>query len=164
MNLERLHSFSSSRSHCGFTLVELLATLVIVAIVAAVSVPRLFNTQTFQERGYADELAGSLRYARKIALASGCGVAVFIDAANYSLQQRASLAACNSTGSPWSTPVRRADGTLAAGTAPSGVSVAPATTIVFDANGAVVGGAPAPIAVGPFTISIQDSGHVTVTP
>jgi MSHA pilin protein MshC len=143
--------------------VELVATLVIFAIVAAVSVPRMFDMRIFQERGYADELAGTLRYARKVAVASGCEVAVIVNVGAYSTQQRASLASCNNTASPWTTPVRRGDGSYAAGIAPPDVAAAPATAIVFDATGTVVG-APPSIVVGPFTIAVDASGNVTVTP
>jgi MSHA pilin protein MshC len=53
----------------GFTLVELIMTMVIVGILAAVVAPRFFDNNVFQSRGFADELQASLRYAQKVAVA-----------------------------------------------------------------------------------------------
>jgi MSHA pilin protein MshC len=53
----------------GFTLVELVMTIVILGIIAAVAVPRLFNNNVFQSRGFADQVQASLRYAQKEAIA-----------------------------------------------------------------------------------------------
>ena len=51
----------------GFTLVELVATLTIAAILAAAAGPRLFSSQPFAARGYADDVASALRQARSVA-------------------------------------------------------------------------------------------------
>ena len=53
----------------GFTLVEMVMTLVILGILAAVVAPRLFDTNVFQSRGFADQVQASLRYAQKVAIA-----------------------------------------------------------------------------------------------
>ena len=64
------HALPRGHAQRGFTLVELVAVLVILGIVAAVAAPRFVDTAVFTERGYADEIAASLRYARRIAIAS----------------------------------------------------------------------------------------------
>ena len=51
----------------GFTLVELVMTMVIIGIMAAVAAPRFFSVSLFQARGYADQVKATLRYAQKIA-------------------------------------------------------------------------------------------------
>jgi len=53
----------------GFTLVELVMTMVIVGILAAVVAPRFFDNNVFQSRGFADQVQASLRYAQKVAIA-----------------------------------------------------------------------------------------------
>ena len=53
----------------GFTLVELIMTIVILGIIAAVAVPRFVDNNVFQSRGFADQVQASLRYAQKVAIA-----------------------------------------------------------------------------------------------
>jgi MSHA pilin protein MshC len=53
----------------GFTLVELILTMVIIGILAAVVAPRFFDNNVFQSRGFADKVQASLRYAQKEAIA-----------------------------------------------------------------------------------------------
>jgi len=60
----------------GFTLVELIMTMVIVGIISAVAMPRFFDTNVFQSRGFADQVQASLRYAQKVAIAQRRNVCV----------------------------------------------------------------------------------------
>lgn len=53
----------------GFTLIELVMTMVIVGILAAVVAPRFFDNNVFQSRGFADQVQATLRYAQKLAIA-----------------------------------------------------------------------------------------------
>ncbi len=69
----------------GFTLVELVMTLVIIGILAAVVGPRFFDRQVFDERLFFEETVSAVRYAQKLALASGCDVQVSIDSLGYRL-------------------------------------------------------------------------------
>jgi MSHA pilin protein MshC len=148
-------------SQGGFTVIELIACVVIMGILAAITAPRFVNMQTFTQRGYADDIASSLRYARRIAVASGCKVRVTIDAAGYSAWQQATLATCNGAGS-WTTPVLRPDGTRLDGATPNDVTIASATAIEFGSRGAATTGS-ATITVGTRTVSIDGAtGRVSV--
>jgi MSHA pilin protein MshC len=142
----------------GFTLVELVTSLVILGLLAAYAAPRLFDNQPFQARGYADELAQALRHARKVAITTECPVRVAITAAAYSLTQQANS---NCTGA-WTAAVRSADGSDVSGNAPPGVALTPATIIAFDRAGSPA--TATDLSVDTFTISIAGNGRVTVTP
>ena len=54
----------------GFSLVELIVTIVVAGILAATVVPRFGGKHGFEERGFRDEAAAALRYAQKSAIAS----------------------------------------------------------------------------------------------
>lgn len=157
---------SAPTVHHGFTLVELVTTIIIVGILAAVVLPKMFDSNAFSERGYIDEVASALRLAQRIAVASQCEVSVTFDAAGaYNATQRGSLGNCRTKSGAWTMQVRRADGTDVTGTPPSEVTLGPATTIVFDSDGSVNNGNPPVLLVGPFTLSVnQQTGLVTVVP
>lgn len=64
-------------SRAGFTLIELVLVLALVAILAAAGLPRLFDaTAAWRVRLAAQELVGTLRTARTLALREGTHVAV----------------------------------------------------------------------------------------
>lgn len=64
----------------GFTLVELVMTMVIIGIIAAVAAPRFFNNNVFQSRGAADQVKAALRYGQKVAIAQHRRVVVELSA------------------------------------------------------------------------------------
>ena len=86
----------------GFTLIELIASITIVAILAAVTLPRMTTAQPFTERGYADGIAASLRQSRAVALASGCDVQFTINAAGYRAFQHAAAGTHCAPAGAWS--------------------------------------------------------------
>jgi MSHA pilin protein MshC len=155
---------SRSRS-AGFTLVELVVVIVILGILAAVAAPRFFNDRTFLERGYFEELAAALRYAQKLAVASGCPVRMSIVAGGYEARQQNALSgSCDRTDSTWGTGIALADGRVLAGSSPLGVAAAPNVTMVFDALGRTNLAGDQNISVGPFALTVRASSGFVQTP
>ena len=146
----------------GFTMIELVVVIVILGIIAAVAAPRFFDQRAFLERGYYEELAAALKYAQKLAVASGCPVRVAIAAGSYDArQQAASGGTCNPADSTWPTAVQLADGRLLSGTSPAGVSASPAVTLVYDTLGRTNLAADQIVSVGSFAFTVRaDSGYV----
>jgi MSHA pilin protein MshC len=141
----------------GFSLVELVTILVIVGVLSVVALPRMFDRSVFEARGFFDDALASVRYAQKFAIATGCDVQVQFTATGYSVTRRA---ACSSGG--FSVSVRhptRAGGL--AGTAPSGVSVVPATSLYFDkigrprSSGGSLLGSVSRVSVGGITLDVE---------
>jgi MSHA pilin protein MshC len=147
----------------GYTLIELVVVIMILAIVATIVGPRLFDTRVFSERGYADEVATAMRYSQKIAVASGCNVRLAVTAAGYSaMQQPASGNRCNAASATYTTTVLRPDGTALAGTPPRDANVSGAATLTFDSKGSVISGA-TNLVVGAYTLVLDaTSGFVVV--
>lgn len=60
---------SSARAARGFTLVELVMTLVLLGVLAAVALPRLLDLGHWQLRAYADRLQSAVMLAQRLAIA-----------------------------------------------------------------------------------------------
>lgn len=161
--MSQRHKLASTAA-CGFTLIELVTVIVILGILGAIAGPRMFARSPFTERGYADELAATLRAAQKVGVGSGCDVQVTINTSGYQAMQRAASGnSCSSTGA-WSVPVLRADGTTLAGSPPSDANVGGSVQITFTAAGGLLTGSSASFTVGAYTISVDaTTGFVGTT-
>ncbi|MDO8705842.1 MAG: GspH/FimT family pseudopilin [Sulfuricaulis sp.] len=118
----------------GFTLVEMVATLIIIALIAVVTGPRFFDVSAFRASGFFEETLSAIRFAQKHAVATGCPVRVQTTATGFTLFRPASAAAC--TTGPYSTPLTDPSGnaTTFTRTAPSSVSLT-AADFNFTASG-----------------------------
>ncbi|MBD3736831.1 MAG: prepilin-type N-terminal cleavage/methylation domain-containing protein [Pseudomonas balearica] len=69
----------------GFTLVELIMTLVVISILAVVVGPRFFDRKVYDERLFFEETIVAVRYAQNFAIASGCAIQVSVRDDGYKL-------------------------------------------------------------------------------
>lgn len=122
-----------ARNRGGFTIAELVVVMGLVALLAAVAAPRFVGRGAFDERLFQEELAAAVRYAQKVAVASGCEVRVSLGGGGYALTRRSG---CNA--GPFDQPVGapEAPADSFSGAAPAGVSFAASVDpFVFDAFG-----------------------------
>lgn len=71
-------------------------TLVIVAALAVLAAPRFFSTINYNRQVYADQVLNSIRYARKLAVATGGHIQVSLTATSITLQRRIEGGTCTS--------------------------------------------------------------------
>lgn len=128
-------SVIENRRTCGgFTMVELILVMVIAGILAAVAIPRLVGKNSFDTRGFTDQLAATVRFAQKLAIAQRTPVFVQFTATDATLCYVAA-APCGAVADQVPGPGGEKPYTV---TAPSGltISVTPATpALQFDASG-----------------------------
>ena len=119
----------------GFTLIELIVVIILMAILAATAAPRFFDQNAFEGPAFAQELASAARYAQKLAVANGCPVRLVVTANSYALKRPNTF--CDTT---FATP---ADAAHPAGltfpvNAPNGVAITGQTfpfTVQFNPRG-----------------------------
>lgn len=123
--------------HSGFTLPELIMVIVVMGILAVMAVPRFFDRDVYDEQGFFTEAMSAVRYAHKLAMASGCDVQVRFTAAAYELARRdAGCDRNDCTDCDFDTRIVLPGLAGASqGQAPSGVAIAPATALYFDKIG-----------------------------
>lgn len=108
-------------------MVELILVIVIAGILAAVAVPRLVGRNSFDTRGFTDQLAATVRFAQKLAIAQRRDVYVQLTASAATLCYDAACA--NFAPGPGGEKPFTV-------TAPGGVAIASAAGMLdFDAGG-----------------------------
>lgn len=155
----------AGRPDGGYTIVEVLLVIVILAVLGTIAGPRFFDNEVFDERAYYDELVGALRYAQKTAVASGCSVRVIVGVSAYALSQQQNAGGhCDSSDVSFPLPVRLSTGEVMAGSAPAAITTAPTLTFVYNALGQTNLAANQSLAVGARALTIQADSGLVITP
>lgn len=164
------------RAQTGFTLVELIAVLVLTGILAAVALPR-FVDRTFDEVGFHDSVKAAVQHARRTAVASRRFTCVNTTASGVALVRDNSLpetlaanvgciAGC-APGPGCFALALPAPGKNCASNqvcAPSGIAiVAGSSSVIFDPLGRPVGADRAVLAAAP-TIRVANQPAIVVQP
>ena len=147
----------------GFTLVELIVTMVVLGIMAIAIVPRMSLLQGFDEVGFRDQVKATLEYARKSAVAGRRYVCVTRSGNDLILTRN--LADPDTTSASCGTdPLALPGGTsryCPSGTgsnqicAPSGVTLEGSASLVFSPLGVSAGGS--------YTIKVGSTTSATIT-
>jgi MSHA pilin protein MshC len=83
----------------AFTLIELVMVIVLLGILSATALPKFFSVSVYQQQAFFDDTLNAVRYAQKLAVATGCMVQVSINANEYTLNRPADRSKCSSTSS-----------------------------------------------------------------
>lgn len=88
------------QAQAGFTLTELVMVIVIIGVMSVVALPRFFDRNTFDSRGFHDQVIATLRQAQKIAIAQHRFVCVAFTANSITLTQGVTAACGGALTSP----------------------------------------------------------------
>jgi MSHA pilin protein MshC len=112
----------------GFTLGELVLTIVLMSILAAIAIPRLMSSRGFASRGFYDEAQAVVRFAQKTAIAWRRSIVVCVSANEVRAISNSDCAAPVAVPHPVS-------GAVLKSTAPEGVTLSPVGSFSFDGLG-----------------------------
>lgn len=119
----------------GFSLIELIAVIVLLGILSVVAIGRLSSPDQFAVKGFFDDTVNAVRFAQKLAVSTGCDVQVNMTAAGYQLRRSSSCVANDFAGASGVVVDNPANRTNPYQNLATGFSVSPATPIVFNARG-----------------------------
>ncbi len=80
----------------GFTLVELVMCMVLMGIISTSVLPKFFNLTSYKEKALFDDTLNAIRYAQKLAVATGCNVQFVTSSNQFSLKRPAGRGTCTS--------------------------------------------------------------------
>ena len=146
---------NSSKHARGFTLVELIAVLLLTGVLAFVAVPKLTGALSFRDDAWRDQVVGALHYAHKSAVSHRRLVCASVATGSVSL----SIASANPA-TACANALPGVDGNAAAAVN-SGAAATTSATLYFQPSGRVSSDG-AGTSVGTTTISIAGQSDVVL--
>lgn len=146
----------------GFTLIELVMVIVLLGILSATVLPKFFDVSTYKQQAFFDDTLNAVRYAQKLAVATGCKVQVSVSANAYTLNGPADRSQCAITSPTFSQTIRN-PGTGAAAYTGSETGVTLTSTSAafnFDALGQASANVTLTVAGGKTISVVRDTGFV----
>ncbi len=138
-------------------------TLVILGIISATFIPKFFQLSTYQQRLFFDDTLAAIRYAQKLAVATGCNVQVSIASNTFSLKRPGAVdrSQCTSTTAANFTQdvAHPGSGETQYSGSQSGVTLTPAT-FYFTALGSVSSGLDITVGSAKKITIIKETGFV----
>jgi MSHA pilin protein MshC len=141
-------------------MVELIAMMLIIGVMAVVALPRLDMLRSFDEAGYRDKVRATLEYARKSAVAQRRNVRATLSGNNLALTIDNDIPEGATAGTypralALPVPDRACGGATNQICAPSGITLAGTATLSFTALGA-------PSTAGAYTVTGDAAHTITV--
>lgn len=154
----------------GMTMIELVTVILVIGILSAAAAARFFSKTPFEASGYFQTSLAAVRYAQKLALASGCDIQVSIDAAGVQLHQWSNGTACSAgVSAPMAVTFPGSNAPFAEAP-PAGVPVTGTLSFYFDAigrphaNGGALLTAPGTVSIGGRTLTVEnETGYTRCT-
>jgi len=80
--------------------------IVLLGILSATVIPKFFAFSSYKQQAFFDDTLNAVRYAQKLAVATGCKVQVSVSANTYTLKSPADRTQCTSTSPTFSLDIR----------------------------------------------------------
>lgn len=149
LDARRFSGLAGPRRRCGFTLVELVVTMIVIGILAVTVLPRFSLLKGYDEVGYRDKVKATLEFARKTAVAQRRHTCATLGSNGLKLTVDLNIPESYAGGCPANLlllPSRDTKycGSAASGNeicAPSGVTLAGTATLIFSPLGRPAAGA-----------------------
>ncbi len=153
----------SQSRQTGFTLVEVIMVIVMLGVLSATALPKFFEKNTFAERAFFADTLNAVRYAQKLAVATGCKVQVSISSNSYILNRHGDSSSTSCPGEATyslSVPHPGTGASSYSGSEPGITLSSSVSSFIFNSLGSVSSDATLTVA-GSKTISvIAETGYV----
>lgn len=150
------------KTQAAFTLIELVMVIVLLGILSATGLPKFFDVSSYGQQAFFDDTLTAVRYAQKLAVATGCKIQVSVSANAYTLNGPANRSQCASPTPTFTLAVRNpGTGDAFYANSETGVTLtSTAANFTFDALGRASANVTLTVAGSRNITVVQDTGFV----